>query len=120
MNLLAGMILIGVDFDEVAAFAIFERLMRGKKHNWRRIYGDNLATLFPLTDHVYSWMLGELPDLEAHLQKHCVPLVTLMCGPFLALFSNIIKLEAAMHVLDRLILAGEESILSIIKHILKT
>lgn len=57
MNFLAGMILIGLDFDEVTAFAIFVILMREK--DWRRVYTNDLSGLFPLTDYVYSWLMSE-------------------------------------------------------------
>lgn len=57
MNFLAGMILIGLDFDEVTAFAIFVILMREK--DWRRVYTNDLSGLFPLTDYVYSWLMAE-------------------------------------------------------------
>ena len=64
MNFLAGMILIGVNFEEVTAFTIFDHLMREK--DWRRVYCNDLSGLFPLTDYVYSWLMSEHPVLEAH------------------------------------------------------
>ena len=44
MNLLVGMILMGVNFDEIMAIAVLDRLMNGP-NDWQRIYGLNLATL---------------------------------------------------------------------------
>ena len=64
MNLLAGMILIGVEFDEVTAFAVLDRLMNGPK-DWQRVYGVDLATLFPLTDAVTNWLSKAHPKFSA-------------------------------------------------------
>jgi len=58
MNYLAGLILIGVDYDEVMAFAIMDKLMR-EPGNYGRLYKKNLTLLFTLTDHIYGWMLSE-------------------------------------------------------------
>ena len=58
MNYLAGLILIGVDYDEVMAFAIMDKLMR-EPGNFGRLYKKNLELLFTLTDHIYGWMLQE-------------------------------------------------------------
>ena len=63
MNYLAGLILIGVDYNEVSAFAILEKLM-GDYGQLRTLYGGQLIKLFSLSDHIYTWMLEEEPELE--------------------------------------------------------
>jgi len=95
MNYLAALILIGVDYDEVMAFAVMDKLLR-EPGNWGRLYKKNLEMLFPLADHIYGWLLSEHPHLEEHFKKHRVPLATLLAGPFLSLFANIIYFENAM------------------------
>jgi len=90
MNYLTGMILIGTDFNEVMAFTILDKLMRDPERNWASLYDKNLKKLFPLTDHIYGWLLQERPKIEKHFTKNDVPLATLLAGPFMALFANII------------------------------
>ena len=51
MNFLAGMILIGVDFDEVVAFVILVQLM-GEQGNFRNLYNSSLQMLYSLSDEV--------------------------------------------------------------------
>ena len=63
MNFICGLILIGVDFDEVSAFVIFEQLL-GEYGNLASIYDGKLSKLFELSDHVYSWLLETQPELE--------------------------------------------------------
>ena len=46
-----------------------------------------------------------------------MPLATLLAGPFLALFANIVYFEKAMQVLDHLILQKEDCLISIIKSV---
>ena len=112
MNFLVGMILIGVNFDEVVAFKILYLLMRDR--NWRRVYTENLSGLFSLTDKVQSWLEEAHPDLQAHFENHFVPLATLLAGPFMSLFSNILDLENSMHVFDLFISGGHKNIIAII------
>lgn len=51
MNFLAGMILIGVDFDELIAFTILVQLM-GEQGNFRNLYSCTLQMLYSLADEV--------------------------------------------------------------------
>lgn len=51
MNFFAGMILIGVDFDEVIAFAMLVQLM-GDQGNFRNLYNCTLQMLYSLADEV--------------------------------------------------------------------
>jgi hypothetical protein len=95
MNFLAGLILIGCDHDEVVAFTILNKLMRDPGE-WSRLYSKDLEYLFPLTDHVYSWLLSELPQVEEHFSNHDIPLATLLAGPFMALFATIVDFDIAM------------------------
>jgi hypothetical protein len=87
--------------------------------SWARLYAKDLEYLFPLTDHVYSWLLQDLPKVEKHFTKHDIPLATLLAGPFMALFATIIDFDSAMHVLDRFILLKQDALLSIIKNVFK-
>jgi len=100
---LAGLILIGVEFNELHAFVILEKLM-GDYANLDQIYGGSLIKLFSLSDHIYSWLLEEEPILEEIISNHGVPLTTLMAGPLMALFASIFEDKVCILILDRLIL----------------
>ena len=63
MNFVCGLILIGVEFNEVSAFVILEKLF-GEYGNLSSIYDGKLSKLFSLSDHVYSWLLESEPELE--------------------------------------------------------
>lgn len=56
MNFLCALILIGVNFDEVSAFIMMEKLL-GEYGKLARFYDSKLSLLFNLSDHVYSWLL---------------------------------------------------------------
>ena len=64
MNFLCGLILIGVDFNEVSAFVILEKLLGNEYGQLADLYDGKLTKLFSLSDHVYSWLLAEEPELE--------------------------------------------------------
>ena len=64
MNFLAGLILIGVDFNEVNAFVILEKLLSSEYGDLASVYDGKLTKLFSLSDHVYSWLLEQEPELE--------------------------------------------------------
>ncbi len=51
MNFFAGMILIGIDFDEVVAFAILVQLM-SDQGGFRNMYTNSLQMLYSLADEV--------------------------------------------------------------------
>ena len=118
MNYLVGLILIGVNFDEVAAFVILERLL-GEYGQLSSLYGGQLSKLFSLSDHIYTWMLEEEPELEKLVTDHGVPLTTLLAGPFMAIFANILTIESCLLVLDRLILMKEAALIDIVKNVFK-
>ena len=56
MNFVCGLILLGVDYNEVSAFVILEKLL-GEYGGLASIYDGKLSKLFSLSDHVYSWLL---------------------------------------------------------------
>jgi hypothetical protein len=58
MNFFVGMILIGVDFDEVVAFTILTHLM-GEHGNFRNLYNPSLQMLYSLADEVQVWLYNE-------------------------------------------------------------
>ena len=60
MNYLVGLILIGVDYDEVSAFVILEKLL-GEHCGFSNMYSGQLIKLFSLSDTIYTWMLTEEP-----------------------------------------------------------
>ena len=64
MNFLAALILIGVNFDEVSAFVILEKLLGNDYGELSSLYDGKLTKLFSLSDHVYTWLLEEEPELE--------------------------------------------------------
>jgi len=117
MNYLAGLILVGVDFDEVTAFTILDKLMN-ERAQMASLYEGQLVKLYRLSDAVYSWLLQEEPELEEFLSEQGVPLTTLLAGPFMAIFANIVDIDTALHVLDRLVLQKEDALINIIKQVL--
>eukprot|EP00353_Schmidingerella_taraikaensis_P002797 CAMPEP_0185582098 /NCGR_PEP_ID=MMETSP0434-20130131/19802_1 /TAXON_ID=626734 ORGANISM="Favella taraikaensis, Strain Fe Narragansett Bay" /NCGR_SAMPLE_ID=MMETSP0434 /ASSEMBLY_ACC=CAM_ASM_000379 /LENGTH=162 /DNA_ID=CAMNT_0028200807 /DNA_START=1418 /DNA_END=1903 /DNA_ORIENTATION=+ len=120
MNFLCGLILIGVDFNEVSAFVILEKLL-GDYGGLASIYDGKLSKLFSLSDHVYSWLLQSEPELEELVSNHGVPLTTLFAGPLMACFSNVFeKPETPLFVLDRLILQKDHALVNIIKHVYRS
>ena len=64
LNFLCGLILIGVDFNEVSAFVILEKLLSSGYGDLASVYDGKLTKLFSLSDHVYSWLLEQEPELE--------------------------------------------------------
>ena len=117
MNFLAGLILIGVDFNEVSAFVILEKLL-GEYGGLASIYDGKLSKLFSLSDHVYSWLLQTEPELEELVSNHGVPLTTLFAGPLMACFSNVFEHpEVPLFILDRLILQKDQALVNIIKFV---
>ena len=48
-----------------------------------------------------------------------MPLATLLAGPFMALFANMLDVETTLHVLDRVIIYGKPALLSIVKHVFR-
>ena len=118
MNYLVGLILIGVNYDEVTGFAILEKIM-GEYGQMSSLYGGQLIKLFSLSDHIYTWMLTEEPELEQLITSHGVPLTTLLAGPFMALFANILSLDSSLLVLDRLLLHKEGALIDIVQHVFR-
>lgn len=117
MNYLTGLILIGVNLKEDLAFTIIVKLMQDKDYDLRGIYLSTFKKLFELTDYVVSWLLGSEPDLEQHLRNAEIPLTTMLSGPFMALFANILDFNTCLLVLDRLILLNTSSLVNIVKHV---
>ena len=73
-----------------------------------------------MSDHVYSWLLAEEPELEQLFTCHEVPITTLFAGPFMAVFANIFDdPDTCLHIVDRLILQKEIALVNIIKHVFK-
>lgn len=69
MNFFAGMILIGVDFDEVVAFAILVQLM-SDQGGFRNMYTNSLQMLYNLADEVQVWLYNEEQELEQFFEFH--------------------------------------------------
>jgi hypothetical protein len=119
MNYVVALILIGTDFDEFLTFAIFDKLMLGDEYDMSTMYDSSLHSLYVMSDHIYSWLLTESnQSLEKHFRDEGVPLTTLLAGPFMALFANIVDLETSLHVVDRLILLKRDALLEIVKHVM--
>ena len=64
MNFLAALVLIGVNFNEVSAFIVLDKLLSEQHGQLASLYDSNLTKLFSLSDDVYSWLLEEEPELE--------------------------------------------------------
>jgi len=72
-----------------------------------------------MSDHIYSWLLSpENADLEEQFRCQGVPLTTLLAGPFMALFANILDVETCLSILDLVILMKREVLLLIVKNVL--
>lgn len=116
---MCGLILLGVDFNEVSAFVILEKLL-GEYGQFASMYDGSLTKVFSLSDHVYSWLLEKEPELEQLISEHGVPVTTLFAGPLMAVFANIFEEpETCLSILDRVILLKEAALVSIIKHVFK-
>lgn len=123
MNYLAALILIGINFDESLAFAILVKLMlhdNKGKHNLSGLYSHSLQTLLDMSDQVYAWLMTEpkMAQIEKSISESGLPFNTLLAGPFMAIFANLIDLDSSLHVLDRLILDGKSALIEIVKHCL--
>ena len=64
MNFLAALVLIGVNFNEVSAFIVLDKLLSEQHGQLASLYDSKLTKLFSLSDDVYSWLLEEEPELE--------------------------------------------------------
>ena len=73
-----------------------------------------------MSDQVYAWLLTEprMAQVEKCLSESGIPFTTMLTGPFMALFANLIDLDSCLHVMDRLILEGKNAIIDIVKHCL--
>ena len=70
-----------------------------------------------MSDHIYTWMLETEPELEQLISNHGVPLTTLLAGPFMAMFANILSIDTCLHILDRLMLHKEQALIDIVKNV---
>lgn len=121
MNYLASLVLIGTGFDEYISFAIIDSLMSGKKHGLSGLYEPNLRSLYEMSDHVYSWLLlDKNSDLERLITVHKLPLTTLLAGPFMTMFANMLDTDTCLQVMDRVVLAGKSALLDVVKNVFKT
>lgn len=123
MNYLAALILIGTSYDEPLAFTILVKLMLYScdgKHDLSGLYSHSLQSLLDMSDQVYTWLLTEpkMAEIEKYISDSGIPMSTLLAGPFMAIFANLIDLESSLHVLDRLILDGKSALIEIVKHCL--
>ena len=71
-----------------------------------------------MSDSIYSWMISEQYELNEHFMEQGVPLTTLLAGPFMALFANILDVKTCLKVIDLLILMKRDALLMIVKNVL--
>ena len=45
-------------------------------------------------------------------------LTTMLAGPFMAFFANLLDLDTSLHILDRVILDGSKALVGIVRHVL--
>lgn len=57
------------------------------------------------------------PELEQLITNHGVPLTSLLAGPFMATFANILSIDTCLLILDRVILLKEIALLDIVMHV---
>lgn len=119
MNYLAALLLIGVNMKQDLAFTIMVKLMESPEYDLQALYSPTLKKLFEFADNVYVWLLQELPQLEDHLMQAGIPLTTMLASPFMALFANLTDVETALHVLDRMVLLGAETLVQIVKQVFR-
>ena len=62
-------------------------------------------------------MLETEPELEQLISNHGVPLTTLLAGPFLAIFANILQIDTCLKILDRLILQKDKALTDTVKNV---
>lgn len=114
LNFMAGMILITVE-DEATAFIILSKLM--EIDNWYRLYVDETPKLFELVYIIRAYMKQKLAKLLKHFEAKGLALEPLLASPFFTLFSNLIDIKSALHLMERFMLIGEEYILDTLKHL---
>ena len=60
----------------------------------------------------------KMAEIEKSISESGLPFNTLLAGPFMAIFANLIDLDSSLHVMDRLILDGKSALIEIVKHCL--
>jgi hypothetical protein len=140
MNFLAGIIFTAVN-EEVAAFAIMQRIMQSKamavmiqselpdeikfsahalrcQPEWRFVYSDGMKKLNAFVDEIKQWLCETRRILYIHFESRKIILEALLSNPILSLFSNVIPNQHALKVLDRFLHFGQKSLIQILKNIL--
>ena len=103
--------------NEVLACFMFMKIIA--IDNWARIYLSSTPKLFDLSKILMTRIQKELPDLHSHLFEHQIYLEVLLASPLMTLFSNMLDIAEATHVLSMFILDGESFIMNTIFNIYK-
>jgi len=87
MNNILALILAGTDCDEIAAFAIFEKIWRGKDLNWRGFYTEDFTSLKNSIKLIMEWINLEVPSLKRKFTAAEFQLDIFLTQPILTLFA---------------------------------
>ena len=118
MNFIAAMILMALDEDESVAFYVFSKVL--EKDNWSKLYLADTPKLYTMTDIIRQYIKKDLVELDKTIAKYDIYLESLFASAFMTIFSNLISLENALKVLDWYILDGEQTVIDIMKYMIKS
>jgi len=101
MNFVAALLYAAVR-DEVLAFGLMMKAMF--ELNWREVYKDELIMVLIITKKILAWLKKEHKSVAARLLEAEVILEAQLSSPIMALFANLVPLEASLRILDRFML----------------
>lgn len=79
-----------------------------------------MRKLNAFVEDIKEWLIDTKRMLYIHFESRKITLEACLSNPFLSLFSNVIEGPHVLKVLDRFIHFGQNSLVQIVKNILKT
>ena len=101
MNFIAALILMNIK-NEVLACYMFMKIIA--IDDWARMYLCSTPKLFDLSQKLMNRLEKDLPALHSHLFEHQIYLEVLLASPLMTIFSNMLDIAEATHVLSMFIL----------------
>ena len=71
-------------------------------------------------ENINEWLIETKRLLYIHFESRNITLEASLSNPFLSLFSNVFPSQHVLKVLDRFVHFGQQSLVKIIKNVLKT
>jgi hypothetical protein len=120
MNFLAAMVLLGVNFDLKLAFSIFVHLLEDSQFRLKNFYDQEMTKLQEIADSISIWLAGEEPKLMYLFEDAMLPLHTMLAGPLMSLFANVLDFSICLEILDRIILQKTHAFITILQNMLRS